>query len=154
MLYQIATWMKEFTSQNADIAENEIKLARAVAALLVEAAMADGDIDEIEKAHIRHMLETQLDLSADDADAMLTQSLASNEDRIEIHSLTRQIRLDTDTADRSIILEMVWMVVLADGNLEAHESQLMRRLAGLLFVDDVESGMAAKRARHRLGLVV
>ena len=31
------------------------------------------------------------------------------------------------------------MVVLADGNLDVHESQLMRRLAGLLFVDDVES---------------
>ena len=44
------------------------------------------------------------------------------------------------------------MVVLADGNLDAHESQLMRRLAGLLFVDDVESGLAARRARHRLGL--
>ena len=154
MLYQIATWMKEFTSKNADIAENEIKLARAVAALLVEAAMADGDIDEIEKAHIRHMLETQLDLSPDDADTMLAQSLASNEDRIEIHSLTRHIRHDTDTADRSIILEMVWMVVLADGSLDQHESQLMRRLAGSLFVNDVESGMAAKRARHRLGLVV
>ena len=154
MLNQIATWMKEFTSQNTDIAENEIKLARVVAALLVEAAMADGDIDEIEHAHIRHMLETQLDLSADDADAMLAQSLASHEDRIEIHSLTRHIRHDTDVADRSVILEMVWMVVLADGSLDAHESQLMRRLAGLLFVDDVESGMAAKRARQRLGLVV
>ena len=144
--------MKEFTSQNADIAENEIKLARAVAALLVEAAMADGNIDEIEHKHIRHMLETQLNLSADDAKAMLAQSLASHEDRIEIHSLTRHIRQDTDVADRSVILEMVWMVVLADGSLNAHESQLMRRLAGLLFVDDVESGMAAKRARHRLGL--
>ena len=154
MLTQIATWMKELTSQNTKIAENEIKLARVVAALLVEAAMADGDIDEIEHAHIRHMLETQLDLSADDADAMLAQSLASHEDRIEIHSLTRHIRQDTDVADRSVILEMVWMVVLADGSLNAHESQLMRRLAGLLFVDDVESGMAAKRARHRLGLVV
>ena len=44
------------------------------------------------------------------------------------------------------------MVVLADGKLDAHESQLMRRLAGLLFVDDVESGLAARRARHRLGL--
>ena len=152
MLTQISTWMKEFTSQNADIAENEIKLARVVAALLVEAAMADGDIDEIEHAHIRHMLETQLDLSADDADAMLAQSLASHEDRIEIHSLTRHIRHDTNAADRSVILEMVWMVVLADGSLDAHESQLMRRLAGLLFVDDVESGLAAKRARQRLGL--
>ncbi len=152
MLTQISTWMRALTSQNTAIAEDETKLARTVAALLVEAAMADGDIDKIEYAHIRHIIETQLDLSADDADAMLAQSVASHEDRIEIHSLTKHIRHDTDAVDRSVILEMVWMVVLADGNLDAHESQLMRRLAGLLFVDDVESGMAAKRARRRLGL--
>ena len=47
---------------------------------------------------------------------------------------------------------MIWLVVLADGSLDVHESQLMRRLAGLLFVDDVESGIAAGRARQRLGL--
>lgn len=47
---------------------------------------------------------------------------------------------------------MIWLVVLADGSLDVHESQLMRRLAGLLFVDDVESGLAAGRARQRLGL--
>ena len=152
MLTQISTWMKDFTSQNTAIAEDETKLARAVAALLVEASMADGSIDEIECAHIRHMLVTQLDLSVEDTEAMLDESIASHDDRIEIHSLTRHIRNDTNAADRAVILEMVWMVVLADGSLDAHESQLMRRLAGLLFVDDVESGSAAKRARRRLGL--
>jgi len=152
MLTQISTWMKDFTSQNTAIAEDETKLARTVAALLVEAAMADGEIDDAEYAHIRHMLVTQLDLAEDEASAMLDESVASHDDRIEIHSLTRRIRNDTDAADRSVILEMVWLVVLADGNLDSHESQLMRRLAGLLFVDDVESGLAAKRARQRLGL--
>ena len=44
------------------------------------------------------------------------------------------------------------MVVLADKQLDLHESQLMRRLAGLLYIDDVQSGMAAKRAQSRLGL--
>ena len=152
MLTQISTWMKDFTSKNTAIAEDETKLTYTVAALLVEAAMADGGIDEIEYTHIRHMLVTQLDLSSDDAEAMLDESVVSHDDRIEIHSLTRHIRSDTDATDRLVILEMVWMVVLADGNLDAHESQLMRRLAGLLFVDDVESGLAAKRARQRLGL--
>ena len=47
---------------------------------------------------------------------------------------------------------MIWVVVLADSHIDAHESQLMRRLAGLLFIDDVEAGLAAKRARMRLGL--
>ena len=152
MLNQISTWMKDFTSQNAAIAEDETKLVRAVASLLVEAAMADGEIDDVEYGCIQHMLVTQLDVAEDDATAMLNDSVAEHEDRIEIHSLTRHIRNDTDAADRAIILEMIWLVVLADGSLDVHESQLMRRLAGLLFVDDVESGLAAGRARQRLGL--
>ena len=144
--------MKDFTSQNSAIVGDEDKLARTIAALLVEAAMADGKIDDIEYAHIKHLLVTQLDLSADEAAAMLDDTMVSHDDRIEIHSLTRHIRNDTDIANRAVILEMIWLVVLADGTVDAHESQLMRRLAGLLFVDDVESGLAARRARQRLGL--
>ena len=96
MLTQISNWMKDFTSQNTAIAEDETKLARTVAALLVEAAMADGDIDENESAHIRHILVMQLDQSADDAEAMLNEAVASHDERIEIHSLTRHIRDDTE----------------------------------------------------------
>ena len=58
MLNQISTWMKDFTSQNAAIAEDETKLVRAVASLLVEAAMADGEIDDVEYGCIQHMLVT------------------------------------------------------------------------------------------------
>jgi uncharacterized tellurite resistance protein B-like protein len=49
-------------------------------------------------------------------------------------------------------MEMIWMVVLADGVLHDYEAQLMRRLAGLLYIDDVASGHAANSARARLGL--
>jgi uncharacterized tellurite resistance protein B-like protein len=152
MLTQISKWMKDLATQNAAIPDDEKKLAQTIATLLVEAAMADGEIDEAEYAHIQHMLVAQLDVAEAEAAALLDDSVAAHADRIEIHSLVRAIRSQTEAADRSIILEMVWMVVLADGQLDLHESQLMRRLAGLLFVDDVESGLAAQRARARLGL--
>jgi uncharacterized tellurite resistance protein B-like protein len=152
MLTQISKWMKDLATHNAAIPDDEKKLAQTIAALLVEAAMADGEIDEAEYAHIQHMLVAQLDVAEAQAAALLDDSVAAHADRIEIHSLVRAIRSQTEAADRSIILEMVWMVVLADGQLDLHESQLMRRLAGLLFVDDVESGLAAQRARARLGL--
>ena len=152
MLNQISTWITDFTSKNAAIVGDETKFKCAVAALLVEAAMADGEIDNTEYAHMQHILVKQLDLSTQEATAMLNDKVASHNDRIEIHSLTRRIRNDTDIADRAVILEMIWLVVLADGTVDVHESQLMRRLAGLLFVDDVESGLAARRARQRLSL--
>ena len=75
---------------------------------------------------------------------MLDEAITAHNTRIEIHSLVRQIRTDTEMEDRIIILEMIWVVVLADAQIDEHESQLMRRLAGLLFIDDVEAGLAAK----------
>jgi uncharacterized tellurite resistance protein B-like protein len=152
MLKQITNWMKDLSSQNSAIPNDTKNLAQTIAELLVEAAMSDGKIDDSEHSHIHHMLVSQLDVADDAAHAMLDHAKASHHDRIEIYSLTRAIRSETDAADRSIILEMIWMVVLADGHIDVHESQLMRRLAGLLYVEDVESGLAAMRARARLGL--
>ena len=123
-----------------------------ITALLVEAAMADGALDVDERSRILHLLSDQLELGTSDAQVILDEAIAAHNTRVEIHSLVRQIRTDTEMEDRIIILEMIWVVVLADNHIDEHESQLMRRLAGLLFIDDVEAGLAAKRARTRLGL--
>ena len=82
--------------------------------------------------------------------AMLDKAVADQQARVEIHGLTRAIRAETEPEDRVAIMEMVWMVVLADGELHEYESQLIRRLAGLLYVADIDSGRAARRARARL----
>jgi len=50
------------------------------------------------------------------------------------------------------LMEMLWEVVFADGEEHAFETNLMRRLAGLLYVTDQESGAARRRVRTRLGL--
>jgi len=47
-------------------------------------------------------------------------------------------------------MEMLWEVVYADEIVEAHETQLMRRVAGLIYVDDRDSGIARSRVRARL----
>jgi len=71
---------------------------------------------------------------------------------MELHSLLRRLREQSDYEERLGVLEMVWMVVLADGRLDHIEAQLMRRLAGLLFVSDVDSALAARKAKSNLGL--
>ena len=54
--------------------------------------------------------------------------------------------------ERIELMEMLWEVVYADGELHHYEANLMRRLAGLLQVSDRDAGSARKRARKRLGL--
>ena len=124
--------------------------SQALAGLLVEAAMADGSLDAQERAQISAALEADLHMTSDEVATVIDAAVTAQEGLVEIHSLTRSIRSETDAEDRAAIMEMAWMVVLADGELHEYEAQLMRRLAGLLYVDDIDSGRAQKRARSRL----
>ena len=152
MLNRFSEWVKNFSDGAAAVPTQDDDFVATITALLVEAAMADGVLGVDEKSLILHLLTEQLELSPTGAQTMLDEAIAAHNARIEIHGLVRQIRTDTEIEDRVIILEMIWVVVLADSQIDEHESQLMRRLAGLLFIDDVEAGLAAKRARSRLGL--
>ena len=112
--------------------------------------MADGSLDTHEREQIAAALEADLHMTGDEVATVINAAVTAQEERVEIHSLTRSIRSETDAEDRNAIMEMAWMVVLADGELHEYEAQLMRRLAGLLYVDDIDSGRAQKRARSRL----
>ena len=150
MIAKLSNWITSFSASEAATPSSDHDWAETVAALLVEAAMADGEFDASERAMIAHALTHQLALPEDEVEAIITRAAETHEDRIEIHSITREIRAQTEAEDRIAIMEMAWLVVLSDGEMDAYESQLMRRLAGLLYVDDVDSGKAAKRAKARL----
>ncbi len=152
MLNRFSEWIKNFSDGATAVPTEDNDFIATITALLIEAAMADGALDVDEQSLILHLLTDQLDMSLADAQTMLDEAIAAQNTRTEIHGLVRRIRTDTEIEDRIIILEMIWVVVLADNQIDKHESQLMRRLAGLLFIDDVEAGLAAKRARKRLGL--
>ena len=150
MLEKLEGWIKTFSTDETVAPKGDHEWAETLAGLLIEAAMADGVLDQDERASISHALTSQLDLSDEEVASIIDKAVVAHEDRIEIHSLVRAIRSETDAEDRLAIMEMAWMVVLADGQMHEYEAQLMRRLAGLLFVEDVDPGRAAKRARARL----
>ena len=153
MLNRFSEWVQDFSGGGASVPKDDDDFIATITALLVEAAMADGALGSDERSRILHLLTDQLELGIEIAKTTLEDAIVAHETRVEIHGLVRQIREETEIEDRVIILEMIWIVVLADNQIDEHESQLMRRLAGLLFIDDVEAGLAAKRARKRLGLV-
>ena len=128
------------------------ELAELVTALMVEAAAADGQIGIAETQLVTDCVSSQFNLADNEMKQILNRALDEVDNRIELHSLISRLRNKSDYEERIGVIEMVWMVVLADGRLDKIERQLMRRLAGLLFVSDVDSGLAAQNARQRLGL--
>ena len=150
MIAKLGNWIRDFTEDEKAVPAGDSEWAALMASLLVEAAMADGELDDGERAQITRILAAQPTIDAGAVDGLIDTALSWHAERIEIHALTRSIRAETEAEDRIAIMEMAWMVVVADGEVHEYEAQLMRRLAGLLYVDDIESGRAAKRARMRV----
>ena len=152
MFKTFADWFQTSDKATAEAATFSHELAELITALMVEAASADGQIGASETELISSCVAGQFSLTDDQMKQVLDHALDEAHSRIELHSLVSRLRDKSDYEERIGVMEMVWMVVLADGRLDIIESQLMRRLAGLLFVSDVDSGLAAKQARQRLGL--
>ena len=128
------------------IEREEVKALSSIVSLLVEAASIDGDIGDDEKNKILSILVHQLKLDSLKAKEILEETISVSGEQIEIWSKTNNIRSELDYEERLNILELMWEIVLVDDVLDVFEAQLMRRVSGLLYISDVDSGNSKKRA--------
>ncbi len=124
----------------------------AAAALLVEAAMMDGQRDERETARIHLLLKERFGLSAEAAQGLLEQAIRLQAEASQLFPFTKAIVDHFSLDQRRELIEMLWEVAYADGHLHDYEANLVRRIAGLVHVTDQESGAARRRAMAVLGL--
>ncbi|EKV26945.1 hypothetical protein C882_2169 [Caenispirillum salinarum AK4] len=142
-----------FSASEADArAADHDDVAVAAAAVMVETATLDGTFDEDERASILGLLQRRFQLSDADARELLAEAEAEQQDTNELYAFTRAIKDHFDHDQRVEMVEMLWEVVYADGVAHDFETNLMRRVCGLLYVEDAESGAARKRVLDRLGL--
>lgn len=124
----------------------------AVTALLVRAATLDGEFGADERQAIEALLASRFDCSPDEAGRKVDAALKELESSVDFYSFTKVIRDEFDHDQRVELMEMLWEVAYADGVLHDFEASLMRRVTGLIYVTDQESGAARKRVMHKLGL--
>jgi uncharacterized tellurite resistance protein B-like protein len=124
----------------------------AAAALMVEAATMDSAFDAAERARIGELILERFALGADEAADLIAEAERAVAASVQWHGFTSAIKDGYDHAERVELIEMLWEVAYADGRLHDYEASLLRRIAGLLYVSDRESGEARKRVLARLGL--
>lgn len=127
----------------------QAELRLAAAALLVEAAKLDGSFDDIERAKIEALLKERFGMDGGDIAELIQAADEETERAGGLYGFTKDIRVNFDHAERISMIEMLWEVAYADGSLHDFESNMLRRVAGLLYVTDRESGEARKRILAR-----
>ena len=137
----------------SDEARRSNRLHLAAATLLVEIARMDGaeEAGAAERRRMAELLARRFALSEEETSALIEEAEEEADRSAQLFAFTREIKDAFDYEERVELMEMLWDVAYADDHLHHLESSLMRRLAGLLHVDDRDNGEARKRVLARRG---
>mgnify|MGYP005852447197 CR=1 FL=1 len=123
----------------------ETDARRALAALLVRIARADGAYDAEEVHRIDRLLAARYALSPFEATALRADAEEVEAEAPDTVRFTRAIKAAVPYEERLGVVEALWQVVLADGRRDDHEDALLRQIAPLLGVSDRDSNAARRR---------
>ena len=105
-----------------------------IACLLIHAAKIDENYTSDEKEIIKKTVK-KLYPDLENSDDIVKQAEQKENDSNHIQEFTRDAK-SLSTEYKTIIVETLWRIILSDGKSDIYENNLMRRLAGLLYLDD------------------
>tara|TARA_B100000989_G_scaffold220288_1_gene168121 strand:+ start:961 stop:1413 length:453 start_codon:yes stop_codon:yes gene_type:complete len=133
-------------NQNSQQNEDNNKNLELLCGLMVEAAYTDGQIDRSELNKIKLSLINVFSEDPIEVNLVLEESVKNKNNSKSLHHYTSFINKNFDEDKKLLLIEALWEIVLSDGKIHDFESNLIRRLSGLLYISDVDSGNARKRA--------
>ena len=114
--------------------------------LMIEAAYTDGQIEKIELDKIKSSLINIFEEDENEVNSALNQAINNKNNSKSLYHYTSMINKNFSEDKKLLLIETLWEIVLSDGKIHDYESNLIRRLAGLLYISDVNSGNARKKA--------
>ena len=117
----------------------------AACSLLLEIAYADGVFSPEERAHLEQVLERHFSLPAESGQRLIELAEKERRSSIDHFQFTRVLNERYDLGQKMVLAEVMWGLVLADGQIAEHEHYLTRKIANLL---ELEPGyLSAAKAR-------
>ena len=143
--------LKDILSNNISEEDKvDTKNLELLSGLMIEAAYTDGQIDEIEINKIKLTLINVFEEDPKEVDLFIDEALKNKNNTKSLHYYTSLINKNFSDDKKLRLIEALWEIVLSDGKIHDYESNLIRRLAGLLYISDVNSGNARKRAIDKI----
>ena len=110
-----------------------------IAALLIHAARIDNNYTSVEKEIIKKALINLSLIESNNSEKLLIEAEIKERDSNQIIEFTREIK-NNSMEFRLKILEILWKIIYSDGASDNYESNLIRRICGLLYISDKDSG--------------
>jgi uncharacterized tellurite resistance protein B-like protein len=132
----------------AHFAHDDYRLAAA--ALLVHAAAIDGDVTDAEREELHAVIRQQFKLDEATIDELVAEATEAENESIDLYHFTSLVNRSLDEEGRRRVVEMMWEIAYADGDVDEFERNLIWRAADLLGVSSRERIELGQRvASHR-----
>ena len=119
-----------------------------IAALLIHAAKIDENYEETEKDIIKKTL-IELGAEKSSIDDIISKATTIEENSNQILDFTREIK-NSPESDKIKIIESLWKIIYSNNNADMYEANLMRRLAGLLYINPKIMGDLKEKIKQEL----
>ena len=127
---------------------NNDKSYSNIAALLIHVAKIDENYEDKEKEIIKKTL-IGLGATISNIDKLIADASVIEENSNQILSFTREVK-NAPESDKIRIVESIWKIIYSDDNADMYETNLMRRLAGLLYIDAKTMGDLKEKVKKEL----
>jgi uncharacterized tellurite resistance protein B-like protein len=127
---------------------NDDKSYCNIAALLIHAAKIDQSYEEVERNIIKKTL-IELGAESSSIDSLISEAAIIEENSNQILEFTREVK-NVPLSDKIRIVESLWKIIYSNDSADIYETNLMRRLAGLLYIDAKIMGELKKKIKQEL----
>ena len=133
--------LKTFFDKKTDLTEISFDSEKiAVVALLISTAKYDGNFDESERLEIHNLIKDYFSLSSESTDDLFKAAEKIENEANDLQQFTRSLNKLLNEEEKLKIVELIWKIVMADGIIDNYEENLVRRLSGLLYLQDKDIG--------------
>tara|TARA_B100001123_G_scaffold373002_1_gene437293 strand:- start:887 stop:1315 length:429 start_codon:yes stop_codon:yes gene_type:complete len=118
-----------------------------IAALLIHAAKIDEKYTKDERKIIMKAMIGLTNIKQEEAEKIMIDAEKKEEEQNQIVEFTREIKKYT-LESRLKIIEVIWKIVYSDGIADNYESNLIRRICGLLYISDKDNGIVKAKVQN------
>ena len=119
----------------------------SIAALLIHSAKIDQKFTEKEKNIIKNAL-IEMGADEDTLDKIIKEAETKEKDANQILGFTREVK-NKSFEEKKIVIEALWTIIYSDDQADMYETNLMRRLSGLLYLDPKVVGDIKEKVRSK-----
>ena len=133
MLKKISKIFKKKVTETPD-EESLSSISKACSSLLIEVALSDKDFDEEEISSMKEILKTTHGISDEAINELVSNAKQTVDESTSLYNYTREVNNNFSYDDKLLLLQSLWDIAYADGNVDKYEEHLIRKISDLIYI--------------------